>query len=435
MESTFIFAVSELTRHIKDSLEPLYSDIWVEGEISNLRIPSSGHCYFTLKDKESQIMTVVFRLQKRLLRFVLEDGLKVICRGRINVYEPRGEYQLLVEMMEPKGIGELQLAFEQLKKKLQKEGLFDSEKKKLIPFLPGKIAVITSPTGAAVRDILKVIPRRFPNVGITVVPVKVQGDEAPDEIVEALSIVNDNFLADVIILARGGGSLEDMWAFNTEKVARAVFNSKIPVISAVGHEIDFTISDFTADLRAPTPSAAAELVVKEKKEIIQLLSNLVFRLNNVLFQCIERHKAKIKYFYSHLQYPSKKVTDCQLRHDELHMRLVQTIPRFIRYKRADIQNAHKVILSRTPVNIIANKRTKTNYLTKNLLGLIHSIEDKKASLLKTCIVGLNALNPLNILERGYSITRLVPSMKIVKDAKGLKEEDTVNVNINYRMDF
>lgn len=430
MENRFIFTVSELTRHIKNSLEPMYPDIWVEGEISNLRIPTSGHCYFTLKDERSQIRTVMFRMKKKLLRFVPEHGLKVLCRGSINVYEPRGEYQFLVEMMEPKGIGELQLAFEQLKRKLQEEGLFDSEKKKPIPFLPGKIAVVTSPTGAAVRDILKVIPRRFPNVGIIVVPVKVQGDEAPDEIVEALGIVNDSFLADVIILARGGGSLEDLWAFNTEKVARAIFNSKIPVISAVGHEIDFTISDFTADLRAPTPSAAAELVVKEKKEVVKLLSNLVFRLRNVLFQCVERNRAKIKYCYSHLQYPAKKITDCQLRHDELYMRFVQTIPKFIRYKKADIQNAHKIILSHTPVNSIANKRTKTNYLTKNLLGLMHSIKDKKAALLKTCIVGLNALNSLNILERGYSITRLVPSMKIVKDAKDLKQEDTVNVKFS-----
>ncbi|MEI6126643.1 MAG: exodeoxyribonuclease VII large subunit, partial [Pseudomonadota bacterium] len=252
MKAPFVFTVSELTRHIKSALEPQYTDIWVEGEISNLKIPSSGHSYFTLKDAGSQIRTVMFRFQNRLLRFKPDDGLKVMCRGSINVYEPRGEYQLVVEIMEPKGIGALQLAFEQLKKKLQEEGLFDRDKKKPLPFLPRSIGVITSPTGAAVRDIITILHRRFPNREIIIIPVKVQGDDAPDEIVHALAMANDAHIADVLIVGRGGGSLEDLWAFNTEKVARAIFSSKIPTISAVGHETDFTIADFVADVRAPT---------------------------------------------------------------------------------------------------------------------------------------------------------------------------------------
>jgi exodeoxyribonuclease VII large subunit len=430
MKNSLIFTVTELTRHIKGSLEPMYTDIWVEGEISNMRIPSSGHCYFTLKDEGSQIRSVMFRFKNRLLRFTPEHGLKVICRGRINIYEPRGEYQLLIEMMEPRGIGDLQVAFEQLKKKLQQEGLFSQANKKPIPFLPGRIAVVTSSTGAAVRDIINIIFRRFPNVELTVVPVKVQGDEAPDEIAEALQIVNEKCPADVIILTRGGGSIEDLWAFNTEKVVRAVFLSQIPVISAVGHEIDFTLSDFVADLRAPTPSAAAELVVKEKKELTKLISHTGFRLKNALFQCIERNRTKAEYLNSHLQYPVKKISDFQLRHDDFHMRLVQTIPRFVRLKRAAIENVFKVILSHAPENTIAHKRTKTEYLKKTLLRLIQSNKDTKNMSLKNCLVQLNAINPLNVLERGYSITKKMPSMEIVKDAAKLKQDDIVNVKFS-----
>ncbi|MBN2106659.1 MAG: exodeoxyribonuclease VII large subunit, partial [Deltaproteobacteria bacterium] len=261
MADRFIFTVAELTRHIRDTLESAYPDVWVEGEISNLRIPSSGHCYFTLKDEAAQLRVVMFRMQARLLRFTAEDGLKVICRGRINVYEQRGEYQLVADMLEPRGVGSLQLAFEQLKNRLAGEGLFAEERKKPLPFLPARIAVITSPTGAAVRDIIRIIHRRFPSVAILVVPVRVQGDEAPEEIARAIETVNQRGLGDVIIVGRGGGSLEDLWAFNTETVARAIAASALPVISAVGHETDTTIADFAADLRAPTPSAAAELVV------------------------------------------------------------------------------------------------------------------------------------------------------------------------------
>ena len=269
MANRFVFTVSELTRHIRDTLESAYPDVWVEGEVSNLRVPSSGHCYFTLKDDSSQLRVVMFRMQARQLRFVPGDGLKVICRGRLNVYEARGEYQLVAEMMEPKGVGDLQLAFEQLKQKLHGEGLFEAARKRALPFLPERVAVVTSPTGAAVRDIIRVMHRRFPNVGIIVVPVKVQGEEAPAEIAAALELVSRHGLADVIIAGRGGGSLEDLWAFNTEVVARAIAASAVPVVSAVGHEVDLTIADLVADLRAPTPSAAAELVVREKRELAQ----------------------------------------------------------------------------------------------------------------------------------------------------------------------
>ncbi|MEE9165043.1 MAG: exodeoxyribonuclease VII large subunit, partial [Nitrospinota bacterium] len=259
-----VYTVTEITRAIKFSLETEFPRVWIEGEISNLRIPSSGHMYLTIKDEESQIKVVMFRSGKSQLKFGPKDGDQVIVKGKITVYEPRGEYQIVIDYMEPKGIGALQLAFQQLKEKLSKEGLFDEELKKSLPLLPQKIGIITSPTGAAVRDILNIIDRRFPNVHILIAPVKVQGEGAAQEIAAAVKDLNKIKGVDVIIVGRGGGSIEDLWAFNEEVVARAIFESEIPVISAVGHEIDFTISDFVADLRAPTPSAAAELVVRDK---------------------------------------------------------------------------------------------------------------------------------------------------------------------------
>jgi exodeoxyribonuclease VII large subunit len=263
----YILTVSELTREIKDILEMQFADILVEGEISNLKAPPSGHIYFTLKDDLSQIRVVLFKNQARTLRFSPEDGLQVICRGRVSLYEKRGEYQLILEEMEPKGIGALQLAFLQLKERLEREGFFDPSRKRQIPMVPQKIGIVTSPTGAVIRDMLHIIERRFENVHLLLFPVRVQREGAASEIAKGIEYFNEQMEVDVIIVARGGGSLEDLWAFNEEEVAKAIFYSKIPILSAVGHETDYTISDFVADLRAPTPSAAAELVVRDKREI------------------------------------------------------------------------------------------------------------------------------------------------------------------------
>ncbi len=277
-------SVSELTSRIRELLENNFFDVYVTGEISNLSKPISGHIYFTLKDENSSIRCVLFKFQQRLIDFDYKNGDKVIVRGRITVYEKRGEYQIIVDYVEPDGIGALYLKFERLKKKLKEEGLFDEKYKKKIPEFPKKIAIITSPTGAAIRDILNILKRRFLNLQIIIAPVKVQGEEAKTDIVKAIQFVNLYIKdIDVIILARGGGSLEDLQPFNEEIVARAIFQSKIPIISAVGHETDFTIADFTADLRAPTPSAAAELVVKNKEDLLLHLSNLEKQLiSNIL---------------------------------------------------------------------------------------------------------------------------------------------------------
>jgi exodeoxyribonuclease VII large subunit len=305
----YILTVSELTQEIKEILEERFPEVWVEGEISNLRIPPSGHIYFTLKDDTSQIRAVLFKMQARTLRFAPEDGLHVVCRGRVSLYEKRGDYQLILESMEPKGIGALQLAFVQLKEKLEKEGLFDPARKKPIPMVPQKVGVITSPTGAVIRDMLHILNRRFENLHILLYPVRVQGEEASREIAEAVKYFNQRTDVDVIIVGRGGGSLEDLWAFNEEAVARAIYHSKIPIISAVGHETDYTISDFVADLRAPTPSAAAELVVRDKREIKNVLHYLRGRLENEVVQMFQEYRTHLSHLVRIFREPEKKVEE------------------------------------------------------------------------------------------------------------------------------
>ena len=313
-----IYTVSSLTEAIKSLLEETFDFVWVEGEISNFARPTSGHYYMTLKDQNAQIRAVMFKMQAYYLKFVPEDGMKVIVRGRIGLYEPRGEYQIIIDYLEPLGVGALAAAFEQVKKKLLLEGVFDEKKKRPIPFLPKRVALITSPTGAAVKDFLRIAYRRMPRLDVTVVPVRVQGDEAAADIVEALDIVNKELDIDVIILTRGGGSLEDLWPFNQEEIAYAIRRSTIPVISAVGHEVDLTISDLAADLRAPTPSGAAELVIQDKEILEKNIKNLSMRLEMALNGVIERFKDKAKNLSSRIRDPRRNLADIWLRLDELY---------------------------------------------------------------------------------------------------------------------
>ncbi|MGA7159556.1 MAG: exodeoxyribonuclease VII large subunit [Bacteroidota bacterium] len=292
-EEKNIISVTEITRRIKGVLERGFSEIWVQGEISNCKLHTSGHMYFTLKDEGAQLSAVMWRSRVAQLLFRPNDGMKVIVRGNITVYEPRGNYQIDCLQLQPIGAGELQLAFEKLKQKLSAEGLFDEAHKKTLPAYPQKIGIVTSPTGAAIQDILNVLARRFPALEIVVAPVKVQGIGAGEEIAQAIHDLNGLAGIDVIIIGRGGGSLEDLWAFNEEIVARAVYSSGIPIISAVGHEIDFSISDFVADLRAPTPSAAAELVVKDRNEIIDILRNFTYTIQNLVTTRIQSSKERV----------------------------------------------------------------------------------------------------------------------------------------------
>lgn len=382
-----IYSVSELTAEIRATLEDSFAGIWVEGELSNFHRHSSGHMYFSLKDEESQIRVVMFRTANRQLKFQPKDGLALLVYGELSVYERRGEYQLVAEYMEPKGLGALQLAFEQLKEKLQAEGLFDDVRKRPIPLLPRRIGVITSPTGAAVRDILHVLRRRFAGVDVLIHPVAVQGDQAAPEIVEALGELNRRGGLDVVIVARGGGSIEDLQAFNEEAVARAIAASKIPVISAIGHEVDYTIADFVADLRAPTPSAAAELVVAKQDELLQRLDDLGLRMTGVMRSRLHGLRVRMNGL-------------------ERHLRLLNPIER-IRMQQRCLEKLWKDLTA------LANRR----------LTALHSE-------LKAAAGKLDALSPLAILHRGYSICLRLPGHEIVKDSSAMKAGDLVEVRLH-----
>lgn len=425
-----IYTVSQLTNEIKNLLERNFEYIWVEGEISNLRIPTSGHIYFTLKDETAQIRAVMFRLQSRLLKFEPVDGLQVISYGRISVYEPRGEYQLIVDYLEPKGLGALQLAFEQLKEKLAQEGLFDPAHKKPIPRLPQRIGIITSPTGAAIRDMLKIIERRYANIHILIYPVRVQGPGAAQEIAQAIKELNEWPNIDVIIVGRGGGSLEDLWAFNEEIVARAIFSSRVPVISAVGHEIDYTIADFVADLRAPTPSAAAELVVQEKIELLEGLANLNNRLFHNLRSFLEIKKEKLQSFIYRLIDPRKKLSDQRLHIDDLSHRLFKALSQTLLKKKEIFQFKRDSLFLHHPGRQIGQASLHLQQLFRQMIlavkGEIRLLRQKW----QNCSEKLNALNPLAILERGYSIAWLLPRDEIIKDASLLKAEDKVRIKVH-----
>ncbi|MBW1838718.1 MAG: exodeoxyribonuclease VII large subunit [Deltaproteobacteria bacterium] len=422
-----ILTVSELTLEIKHHLEEGFGEIWVEGEISNFRSPSSGHYYFTLKDGKSQIRAVIFRFMGRYLKFEPQDGLAVICRGKISVYEPRGEYQLILDYMEPKGIGALQLAFEQLKEKLEKEGLFDPARKKPLPLLPKRIGIVTSPTGAAIRDLLNVIGRRFPNVGILINPVKVQGKGSAQEIASAIYKLNTVPEIDVIIVTRGGGSLEDLWAFNEEIVARAIYNSSLPVISAVGHEIDFTIADFVADLRAPTPSAAGELVVKDKVELSRLVDSLSARLGNQIINLLETAKNQLVFFKKRLPDLRLKISDLQLRIDDMSGRLAPRILQSLELKKEMLESRRVRLLLRNPKLKVGEYLKSVSLCEKSLIDSVHRMLIRLRQVLERCVGELDSLSPLNVLQRGYSITRLLPSYKIVKDNKVISVGDKINI--------
>ena len=425
----YVLTVSELTREIRDLLEDHFPDLWVEGEISNLRIPPSGHVYFTLKDDSSQIRAVIFKTQARRLRFAPKDGLQILCRGRVGLYEKRGEYQLILESMEPKGIGALQLAFLQLKERLEKEGLFDDHRKRPIPTLPQKIGIVTSPTGAVIQDMLRIIGRRFENVHILLYPVRVQGEGASSEIAQAITYFSDESDVDVMIVGRGGGSLEDLWSFNEEPVARAIYRSKIPVISAVGHETDYTIADFVADVRASTPSAAAELVVKDKRELIHTLYHLVTRLENQIGESLQNWRTHLFHLRKRLGDPSKRLESCVLRADELENRLHTLILWNVQRKREAFFHHQKTLFLQRPRQKIEKMRLSVSQIRRDLeQNLRHSLAMKRGTV-KGLMGKLDSLSPLSILQRGYSITRKLPSLRIVRRASQVKQGDQVEVRL------
>ena len=426
-----IFQVSELNKNIKRLLEESFPFLWISGEISNFKIPPSGHVYFTLKDAASQISAVVFRGQAAGLKFKLENGLSVIGLGRLGVYEPRGTYQIIFEYLEPKGVGALQLAFEQLKRKLADEGLFDDRHKSPLPALPRMVSVVTSPTGAVVRDFIRIARRRYDNLHIQVVPVTVQGARAPVEMVQAIDALNRIGQTDVIVLARGGGSIEDLWAFNDEALARAVAGSKIPVVSAIGHETDFTIADFVADLRAPTPSAAAELVVPQKEVLQRQVRELQRILYRLITNKIELKRKNISTLGDRIVHPKRRLQDLRMRLDDDTLRLGGSIQERIRRDRERLAFRHDMVMHLSPARTIDALRGQLTGIYRQMVIHITRIlqqrqdqADQQSGLLAT-------LNPLAILERGYSITRTRPEGRIVRRADGVETGQSLEIILSH----
>ena len=392
-----------------------------------MRVPPSGHIYFTLKDQWSQLRVLIFRQQARDLRFTPEDGLHIICRGRVSLYEPRGEYQLILDYMEPKGVGALQIAFEQLKSRLEVEGLFDEERKRSLPLVPRRIGIVTSPSGAAIRDMLGIIHRRFPNVEILICPVRVQGVESPLEIAQAVRDLNALADVEVIIVGRGGGSLEDLWAFNDEGVARAIYESRIPVISAVGHETDFTIADFVADMRAPTPSAAAELVVREKAELLRSVQGLNMRMMGCMRQHLGFLRGRVDGTRRGLIDPRKRAERFWKHLNELSRRLSSGGHRLVVEAQNRANSLREKLLYRNPHERAEGYGLRVSRLTRDLNGAIQRRIWERENQLRQLVSNLDNLSPLAILERGYSITRKYPSDEIVKDAQSVAKGERVKV--------
>lgn len=420
-----ILSVEQLNIHIKQLLEGQVGAVWVKGELSNFKAHSSGHFYFSLKDAKSQLTAVMFRGHNSRLKFKPHDGMEVVVRGRITVYEPRGNYQLMCEMMEPVGAGALQKAFEQLKLKLKNEGLFESTRKKAIPTFPKHIAVVTSPTGAAIRDILNVLSRRAKAIEVTVVPTVVQGESAAPQICEALKKAMELPGVDAIIVGRGGGSIEDMWCFNDEKLARLIASSSIPIISAVGHEIDFTIADFAADLRAPTPSAAAELVAKSSAELSVKIKSAERMLYHTLEKKLKLLKENIRGLSKRLVDPKRRLQDLELRNDDLLDRLELAM------KRHFLDLDHRIVLLRqrlgNPAERIEKKRKEVVYLSSRLEKTAQfSIEKKRARMARLFGI-LDSLSPLRVVERGYSI--VTKQKKIIKSSEQVRVGDNLEVRL------
>jgi len=425
-----IYSVSELSQQIRNLLEKEFPDVWVVGEVSNFRAASSGHLYFTLKDESAQIRAVCFRNQARYLKFRPQDGISVIARGHLSVYETRGEYQLYIEYLEPAGVGALQLAFEQLKQKLAAEGLFDPGRKKPLPLLPRTVGVVTSPTGAVIRDILRVLRRRFRNMNVMLCPVKVQGEGAAEEIVEGIKTLNRQTGVDVIIVARGGGSLEDLWAFNEEIVARAIAASKIPIISAVGHETDFTIADFVADLRAPTPSAAAELVVRGKQEFVNDLRTRAQRMSHIIRLSLSEARRRFTELRMHrvFQTLQTRLGEKAQRLDELIAALERLVLENLNKAREAWLHASAGVVRYDFRRIIGLKRAQLDERLGGLESGFKRYLTERRNRLGQAEAILRERSPLVILKRGYSITREA-SGKIVRDAAQVAIGDDVSIRL------
>ncbi len=426
-----VFTVTELTITVRDLLEERFSEIWVEGELSNCKTWNTGHLFFTLKDDRTQIRGVIFRSALRYLKFKPADGLRVVARGRVSVYEPKGEYQIICEHLEPQGLGALQLAFEQLKKRLQQEGLFDAARKRPLPALPRKIGVVTSLDGAALRDIIKVLSRRYRNLHLVISPARVQGEDASLEIARSLRQLGRVPGVDVIIVARGGGSIEDLWAFNEEIVARAIAGAAVPVISAVGHETDVTIADFVADVRAPTPSAAAEIVVKAKDEFGARIDRLEARMRAAVHGRVQRLGRRVDLLNARPAFsgvPARVASRARRTAEATHA-LARAIRQRVAGRARRLQTLQRQLDTLDLGRRLASVRTKLVSGNARLASAIANRRHRADRQLRGAAARLDSLSPLAVLGRGYAVCWNADRTQVIRDASTAQPGDNVRVTL------
>ncbi len=426
--NTKSISVSELNRQAKSLLEHSFMSLRVTGEISNMVRASSGHWYFTLKDERAQVRCAMFRGRNAQVRFRPQEGSQVLCTAKVSLYEGRGDFQLIVDAMQEDGQGQLQQAFDQLKARLQAEGLFAQERKRPIPTHPRTVGVVTSATGAALHDILTAFERRYPGLQVNLYPTLVQGTEAADQIVAAISLANRHAEADVLIVGRGGGSLEDLWPFNEERVARAIIASDIPVVSAVGHEVDFSISDMVADLRAPTPTAAAELLSPDQRQIQQRLTQLQQGLQRRFDWQLKRQRERLAALRRQMRHPGDRIREQQQRCDDLEMRLQRAIQRRFELRRQRLAAASARLELQNPVRLLGKQRERLSDLHARLATRIDALIERRRLQLGQKVGRLNAISPLATLERGYSLTQ-TDSGELVRDARQLRTGSAVRVRL------
>jgi exodeoxyribonuclease VII large subunit len=425
-----ILTVSRLTALIRGVLEENFEQVWVEGEVSNLSLPSSGHVYFTLKDPGAQLRCVMFKGTAKNVRFRLTNGMGLIVRGHISLYDQRGDYQLICEYLEPQGVGALQIAFMQLKERLAKEGVFDEARKRPMPRFPRRLGVITSSTGAAIHDILNVLKRRFASLEILLYPVRVQGEGAAEEIARAVDDMNRLGLVDVMIVGRGGGSLEDLWAFNEERVARAVYRSRIPVISAVGHETDWTICDFAADLRAPTPSAAAEMVIASRDELMGQLESLSHRLRLTMENRLSSLDARLDSLRRAMHDPGAMLGHQAQRVDDLAERLEMGLKNVVKRRSEALYRLNQSLLFSSPIHLMGDARQRLWQLLSEAEHLLVARLDSCKQTFAGTAGRLEVLSPLGTLSRGYSIATRSADGSVVTDSARLAEGERLSLRFH-----
>ena len=426
-----VYTVTELTVRVRDLLEHEFFEVWVEGELSNCKIWNTGHLYFTLKDGASQIRAVIFRSALRYLKFKPADGLRVVARGRLSVYEPKGEYQLVCEHLQPQGLGELQLAFDQLKQRLQAEGLFDAARKRPLPALPRKIGIVTSLDGAAIRDIIKVLRRRYANAHLVVCPARVQGQDAAPDVARALRQIGRVKGVDVVIVGRGGGSIEDLWAFNEEIVARAIARVPVPVISAVGHETDVTIADFVADLRAPTPSAAAELVVSAKEQFCSRIDHLGDRLRAAADARVQRLARRVHVVDSRPAFAGfrARLAMRDRRASELSHALMRLARAATAVRARRVQALERQLATFDAGRRLARIKTRLVESVGRLESAVARRRHRAAAQVGTIAARLDALSPLAVLGRGYAVAWNADKTRVLRDAASVAAGDNVRVTL------